>query len=119
MSFSFDTLVLDLSMVLVSLALPVSSSSVLHSPAREYGRLWFRLPWMALLAFGCSGCVADAVRSSCMVPWLIQYAPRSAQYKFVTQILFTVGAALLTELVGQTATMSLMLPVVTEFVSAS
>ncbi|KAH7952389.1 hypothetical protein HPB52_022189 [Rhipicephalus sanguineus] len=109
---NFDVLTVDFVMVLVALALPASSSSLLEAPTREYFNLWFRLPWTALLTLGCSGYMAEAVRVSDMVGWLTHWAPRSAQYKFVTQLLLTLGAAVLTELVGRKATVTLMMPVI-------
>ncbi|KAH6919589.1 hypothetical protein HPB50_029423 [Hyalomma asiaticum] len=113
----FDVLTVDFVMVLLALALPASSSSLLEAPTREYNNLWFRLPWTALLTLGCSGYLAEAVRASDMVGWLANYAPHSAQYKFVTQLLLTLGAAVLTELVGRKATVTLMMPVIMDIVS--
>ncbi|KAH6919613.1 hypothetical protein HPB50_029399 [Hyalomma asiaticum] len=114
---NFDVLTVDFVMVLLALALPASSSSLLEAPTREYNNLWFRLPWTALLTLGCSGYLAEAVRESDMVGWLANYAPRSAQYKFVTQLLLTLGAAVLTELVGRKATVTLTMPVIMDIVS--
>ncbi|XP_049524587.1 solute carrier family 13 member 3-like [Dermacentor silvarum] len=115
---NFDVLTVDFVMVLVALALPASSSRLLEAPTREYANLWFRLPWTALLTLGCSGYMAEAVRTSDVVGWLTQWAPRSAQYKFVTQLLLTLGAAVLTELVGRKATVSVMMPVIMDIAAA-
>ncbi|XP_050033276.1 Na(+)/citrate cotransporter-like [Dermacentor andersoni] len=115
---NFDVLTVDFVMVLVALALPASSSRLLEAPKREYANLWFRLPWTALLTLGCSGYMAEAVRTADVVGWLTHWAPRSAQYKFVTQLLLTLGAAVLTELVGRKATVSVMMPVVMDIAAA-
>ncbi|XP_077507149.1 uncharacterized protein LOC144116285 isoform X2 [Amblyomma americanum] len=113
---NYDTLAVDFAMLLVALLLPISSSSLLEAPGRQYTNLWFRLPWAALLATGCSGCLAEAMRATDALTWMTQWAPHNEQYKFVTQILLTLGAALLTELVGRRATIALMMPIVADVV---
>lgn len=58
-------------------------------------------------------------QETAMITWIATYLPQTPQYKFVTQIMFTLVAAVLTELVGNVATVSIMLPVATQVVSVT
>lgn len=58
-------------------------------------------------------------QKTAMISWIATYLPQTPQYKFVTQIMFTLVAAVLTELVGNVATVSIMLPVTTQVVSVT
>ncbi|CAN7938837.1 unnamed protein product [Ixodes hexagonus] len=109
-----DILVVDYTMVMILFVIPVSSSSVLMAPFNEYQDLAVRMPWTALMVNGCSVCIAVAIKESSMVAWFVKYLPANVQYKFVTQIVFTLTAAILTELVGNAATVSIILPVATD-----
>ncbi|XP_064487545.1 solute carrier family 13 member 2-like [Ornithodoros turicata] len=106
---------LSLDYLIVVAMYSVSTSMHLVSPADEVGP---RLPWRALLIYGGSACVASTIKEVAFVPWVASQFPEPGSYRFPAQMVLTVGAALLTEVISNEDTLAILLPVAVDMAIA-
>lgn len=112
-----DSFTVDYLVVLLFFAVPYCGSHVTRVVDRflSFRELKNKVPWSAIMMYGGSTSMAFAIRDSSAAEWVLGGLLQSRHYgKLITQALLTLWASLITELVGNVATVSILLPISVE-----
>ncbi|XP_064460109.1 Na(+)/citrate cotransporter-like isoform X2 [Ornithodoros turicata] len=113
-NFATRSLMFDYLIVVLLFALPCYGEQISYVVDGFLGfqEIKRNVPWSAIIIYGGSTSMAFAMRNSSVADWLLRDLPYSSNHgRLFTQAFLTMWASLITELVGNVATVSMLLPI--------